>query len=80
MSVDVYKRQRAGMVQDYEYGNDKNAKSGSMAMMPTRYLLELYNENIDARYNAWFREEYKLNTPKAYAWTKDCLLYTSRCV
>ena len=58
-----------------EYGNDKNAKSGSMAMMPTRYLLELYNENIDARYNAWFREEYKLNTPKAYAWT--CLLYTS---
>ena len=33
---------RAGMVQDYEYGNDKNAKSGSMAMMPTRYLLELY--------------------------------------
>lgn len=66
---------RAGMVQDYEYGNDKNAKSGSMAMMPTRYLLELYNENIDARYNAWFREEYKLNTPKAYAWTKDQLDY-----
>ena len=47
------------MVQDYEYGNDKNAKSGSRAMMPTRSLLELYNENIDARYNAWFREEYK---------------------
>ena len=36
-------------------------------MMPTRYLLELYNEDIDARYNAWFREEYKLNTPQAYA-------------
>lgn len=66
---------RAGMVQDYEYGNDKNAKSGSMAMMPTRYLLELYNEDIDARYNAWFREEYKLNTPQAYAWTKDQLDY-----
>ena len=66
---------RAGMVQDYEYGNDRNAKSGSMAMMPTRYLLELYNEEVDTRYNAWFREEYKLNTANAYAWTKDQLDY-----
>lgn len=44
-------------------------------MMPTRYLLELYNENADARYNAWFREEYKLNTAAAYFWTKDQLDY-----
>ena len=66
---------RAGMVQDYEYGNDRNAKSGSMVMMPTRYLLELYDEEIDARYNAWFREEYKLNTGKAYTWAKDQLDY-----
>lgn len=64
---------RAGMVQDYEYGNDKNAKIGSMAMMPTRYLLNLYDENIDARYAAWFRETYFLNATSAYTWTKDQL-------
>lgn len=66
---------RAGMVQDYTYGNDKNGKVGSMAMMPTRYLLELYNARIDARYRAWFREAYLLNTPSAWAWTKDQLTY-----
>lgn len=66
---------RAGMVQSHEYGNDRNSKSGSMVMMPTRYLLELYDEEIDARYNAWFREEYKLNTEKAYTWSKDQLKY-----
>jgi len=32
-------------------------------------------KNADARYNAWFREEYKLNTAAAYSWTKDQLDY-----
>ena len=62
----------AGMEQDYEYGNDRNSKSGSMAMMPTRYLLELYGED-DARYNAWFREDYYLNTKEPFVWTKEQL-------
>lgn len=63
---------RAGMVQDLFYGNDNNARSGSMCLMPTRHLLELYNEDIDGRYKAWFREEYYLNRP-SYSWTADDL-------
>lgn len=63
---------RAGMVMDFNYGNDGNAKSGSMCLMPTRHLLELYNEQIDARYKAWFREEYFLNK-ESYSWTPDDL-------
>lgn len=66
---------KGGMVQDYKYGNDAYGKKDKMAMMPTRYLLELYNEEIDDRYNAWFREDYKLNTKTAYSWTKDQLNY-----
>jgi len=63
---------KAGMVQDLNYGNDNNAKTGSMCLMPTRHLLELYNENIDARYGAWFRESYYENK-SSYAWTSDDL-------
>lgn len=63
---------RAGMVLDFNYGNDNNARSGSMCLMPTRHLLELYNEDMDARYNAWFREEYYLNR-SSYSWTADDL-------
>ncbi|WP_114792788.1 RagB/SusD family nutrient uptake outer membrane protein [Niabella yanshanensis] len=63
---------KAGMVQDFNYGNDNNARSGSMCLMPTRHLLELYNDEIDARYKAWFREEYYLNKA-SYSWTSDDL-------
>jgi hypothetical protein len=63
---------KAGMVQDLNYGNDNNAKSGSMCMMPTRHLLELYNDQIDGRYKAWFRESYYLNKA-SYSWTSDDL-------
>lgn len=63
---------RAGMVMDFNYGNDGNARSGSMCLMPTRRLLELYNEAIDGRYKAWFREEYYLNRT-SYNWTADDL-------
>ena len=63
----------AGMELDYANGNDRNSKSGSMAMMPTRYLLDLYNEEIDNRYNSWFREAYYLNTASAFTWTADQL-------
>ncbi|GAB3018269.1 RagB/SusD family nutrient uptake outer membrane protein [Niabella terrae] len=63
---------KAGMVQDLYYGNDNNAKPGSMGLMPTRHLLELYDASIDARYKDWFREEYYLNQ-SSYSWTADDL-------
>ena len=62
-----------GMTRSYEYGNDKNGKSGGMCMMPTKHLLELYNEDIDARYNAWFLEEYKLNATQPFTWDENNL-------
>lgn len=62
----------AGMVQDLYYGPDRNSKSGGMCFMPTRHLLELYNEDIDQRYADWFREKYYLNVDR-YTWTKDDL-------
>lgn len=52
----------------YEYGNDRNSKSGSMCMMPTKHLLELYDETIDDRYNKWFREDY-VQIVEGYTWT-----------
>lgn len=58
-----------GIPMCYEYGNDRNSKSGSMCMMPTRYLLNLYDESKDARYNAWFRENY-YQTQDNYTWTE----------
>lgn len=63
---------RAGMVMDFNYGNDGNARSGAMALMPTRHLLEMFSEQNDARYKAWFREEYYLNKA-SYNWTTDDL-------
>jgi hypothetical protein len=64
-----------GMVGSYEYGNDRYGKNGGMCMMPTKHLLELYNEDIDARYNAWFREEYKLNSTSAFTWDESNLAH-----
>ena len=61
-----------GIAMNYEYGNDRNSKSGSMCMMPTKHLLELYNEDIDARYGAWFREDY-YQTATNYTWTENDL-------
>ncbi|PUV23567.1 MULTISPECIES: RagB/SusD family nutrient uptake outer membrane protein [Sphingobacterium] len=63
---------KAGMVQDLEYGADRNSNSGGMCFMPTRHLLELYNEDIDRRYEDWFREKYYLNVSQ-YKWTTDDL-------
>lgn len=57
-----------GIPMNYEYGNDRNSKSGSMCMMPTKHLLELYDRNIDARYDDWFREDY-YETSSNYTWT-----------
>ncbi|TDS10283.1 RagB/SusD family nutrient uptake outer membrane protein [Sphingobacterium paludis] len=63
---------KAGMVRDLEYGADRNSNSGGMCFMPTRHLLELYNEDIDRRYEDWFREKYYLNVNQ-YNWTADDL-------
>ncbi|HLR50746.1 MAG TPA: RagB/SusD family nutrient uptake outer membrane protein [Candidatus Sphingobacterium stercoripullorum] len=64
--------EKAGMKVDLNYGADRNSKSGGMAFMPTRHLLNLYDESIDRRYNDWFREKYYLNVD-SYTWTKDDL-------
>ncbi|MFD1772001.1 RagB/SusD family nutrient uptake outer membrane protein [Sphingobacterium suaedae] len=63
---------KAGMVRDLAYGADRNSNSGGMCFMPTRHLLDLYNEDIDRRYGDWFREKYYLNVDQ-YNWTADDL-------
>lgn len=48
-----------------EYGRD-----GASRMMPTKYLLNIFNEDIDSRYYGSFREEYKIPTTSAkYSWS-----------
>lgn len=63
---------KAGMVRDLNYGADRNSNSGGMCFMPTRHLLELFDESIDRRYDDWFREKYYLNVDK-YSWSIDDL-------
>jgi len=48
-----------------EYGRD-----GASRMMPTKYLLNVFNEDIDSRYYGSFREEYKIpSTATKYSWS-----------
>lgn len=48
-----------------EYGRD-----GASRMMPTKYLLNVFNEDIDSRYYSSFREEAKIpTTASAYTWS-----------
>ena len=56
------------MVKDLEYGDDKRARPGAMSMMPTKYLLELYDDENDARYGAFFRDVYYCNSENGYTW------------
>lgn len=63
----------AGVAGSYEYGNDKNGKSGGMCMMPTKHLLELYNNPYDTRYAAWFRENYYVNKDEGFTWDETQL-------
>ncbi len=60
----------AGVKGSYEYGNDRNGKSGGMCLMPTKHLLNLYDESMDARYGAWFREDYNVNTEEGFTWNE----------
>lgn len=48
-----------------EYGRD-----GASRLMPTRFLLDIFNEDIDARYYSSFREAFNLPlTAQSYSWT-----------
>jgi len=48
-----------------EYGRD-----GASRMMPTKYLLNVFQEDIDSRYYASFREAFILpSSAKPYSWT-----------
>lgn len=60
--------EKAGMAVDLHYGADRNSRSAAMCFMPTRRMLELYDETIDRRYGDWFREDYYLNVD-SYTWT-----------
>ncbi|SFE16923.1 Starch-binding associating with outer membrane [Chitinophaga sp. CF118] len=53
---------KPGMQLSLEYGKDNNRR-----FMPTRALLDFYDESKDARYNSSFQEAWICN--KAYTWT-----------
>jgi starch-binding outer membrane protein, SusD/RagB family len=60
---------RPGMVRDLANGREDDRK-----FMPTRYLLGLFDEKIDSRYEGSFKETWICN--KAYKWTPgDVALY-----
>lgn len=53
---------RPGLVRSIQYGFDNQKR-----LQPTRYLLNLFNEQIDGRYAACFQENWTANT--AFTWT-----------
>jgi hypothetical protein len=53
---------RPGLVRSIQYGFDNQKR-----LQPTRYLLNLFNEQIDGRYAASFQENWTANT--AFTWT-----------
>lgn len=54
---------KPGLIEAVEYG-----KVGNRRLMPTLFLLDLYDANTDARYEAFFQEEWISNTPAPYTW------------
>ncbi|WP_316735813.1 RagB/SusD family nutrient uptake outer membrane protein [Pedobacter aquatilis] len=59
---------KPGLVQSIPYGFD-----GQRRLQPTRFLLDLFNEQIDARYGASFQENWLANSTTsgstAFTWT-----------
>ncbi|QNL52247.1 RagB/SusD family nutrient uptake outer membrane protein [Olivibacter sp. SDN3] len=55
---------KIGLEMSMEYGHD-----GTRRVMPTRALLDMFDNNYDARYNAFFREIWICN--QAYTWTRE---------
>ena len=61
---------KPGLVTSVEYGNHEERR-----FMPTLYLLDLFDETIDARYHASFQEVWLCNdTTNVPRWTKQELL------
>ena len=58
--------QKPGLRLSLKYGNDNQRR-----LMPTRALLDFYDEEKDARYHASFREVYLANQDKPYTWTAE---------
>lgn len=57
-----------GMTQTLIYGRDN-----SRHLQPSKYLLELFDETIDARYNASFQEVWLCNDATKNVWNKNWL-------
>ncbi|MFD2033844.1 RagB/SusD family nutrient uptake outer membrane protein [Belliella marina] len=53
-----------GLVRTLEYGNEDTRR-----LMPTRALLDFYDDDIDARYEASFKEVWIAN--ESYTWTAE---------
>jgi hypothetical protein len=54
---------KPGMKQDIAYGNDEQRR-----FMPTQFLLDLFDETIDARYSASFQDTWLCNVEAGYTW------------
>ncbi len=57
---------RLGLVQSIEYGRDNGRQ-----LMPTLALLDFYDDEIDARYDATFQEVWICNTENEVVWDED---------
>jgi len=55
---------KPGMQASIEYGN-----TGEMRFMPTKFLLDLFDETKDSRYEASFREVWLCNRESGFTWT-----------
>jgi hypothetical protein len=58
-----YSNRIGGLVQSLAYGNDASGRR----LQPTLALLDMYNDNIDSRYEASFQEVWLANA--AYMWS-----------
>lgn len=63
---------KPGLQRSVDYGRENNRR-----LMPTLKFLDLFDETKDARYEASFQEEWKVNTPTPYVWKDaDITLYS----
>lgn len=63
--------QVCGMSLEMAYGGSPNFSiNNTCSMMPTRYLLELFDEG-DMRYDVSFLEAFIQNNPEGWVWSKD---------
>jgi starch-binding outer membrane protein, SusD/RagB family len=60
---------KPGLVEAVSTATLGYGKVGNRRLMPTLFLLDLFDEATDARYDASFQEEWKVNTPTPYVWS-----------